>query len=266
MVEALFRPLGRMWRSDAPLDTYGLAHFGSVAGDALVAIALAGSLFFYIPVGESKPKVAGYLALTMAPLAVAGPLLVPLLDRAGPRRVIRSAPRSAARLCASSRHRGSTPCCCSPPRSCSSFCRRCTRSRRTGSRSPTPGRTRASCGRTRLGRIAAGGALLAIGPGLLALQFGDSRSVLYLAAVVYGAAAALNLRLPHARLTGGDAEVTKTGRSRSSPPRRSGPRASRRERLPAVRARVRAASRAASPPGGSPCSRARPRPAGSSAT
>ena len=36
----------------------------------------------------------------------------------------------------------------------------------------------------RLGRIAAGGALLAIGPGLLALQFGDSRSVLYLAAVV----------------------------------------------------------------------------------
>ena len=31
---------------------------------------------------------AAYLALTMAPLAVAGPLLVPLLDRAGPRRVI----------------------------------------------------------------------------------------------------------------------------------------------------------------------------------
>ena len=49
LVEALCRPLGRMWRSEDPLDAYGLAHFGSVAGDALVAIALADSIFFDIP-------------------------------------------------------------------------------------------------------------------------------------------------------------------------------------------------------------------------
>ena len=77
-----------MWRSTDPLDTYGLCHMTSVAGDALLAVALADSVFFSIPVGEAKLKVAAYLALTMLPLALAGPLLVPLLDRAGPRRAI----------------------------------------------------------------------------------------------------------------------------------------------------------------------------------
>lgn len=212
MVEALFRPLGRMWRSDAPLDTYGLAHFGSVAGDALVAIALAGSLFFDIPVGESKPKVAAYLALTMAPLAVAGPLLVPLLDRAGPRRVISfAAALGRAVVCLVAAPRFDTVLLF-PAAFLLLVLSKVHAITKNGLAvayaGPNEGLVRANA---RLGRIAAGGALLAIGPGLLALQFGDSRSVLYLAAVVYGAAAALNLRLPHARLTGGDAEVTKTG-------------------------------------------------------
>ena len=212
MVEALFRPLGRMWRSDAPLDTYGLAHFGSVAGDALVAIALAGSLFFYIPVGESKPKVAAYLALTMAPLAVAGPLLVPLLDRAGPRRVISfAAALGRAVVCLVAAPRFDTVLLF-PAAFLLLVLSKVHAITKNGLAvayaGPNEGLVRANA---RLGRIAAGGALLAIGPGLLALQFGDSRSVLYLAAVVYGAAAALNLRLPHARLTGGNAEVTKTG-------------------------------------------------------
>ena len=212
MVEALFRPLGRMWRSDAPLDTYGLAHFGSVAGDALVAIALAGSLFFDIPVGESKPKVAAYLALTMAPLAVAGPLLVPLLDRAGPRRVISfAAALGRAVVCLVAAPRFDTVLLF-PAAFLLLVLSRVHAITKNGLAvayaGPNEGLVRANA---RLGRIAAGGALLAIGPGLLALQFGDSRSVLYLAAVVYGAAAALNLRLPHARLTGGNAEVTKTG-------------------------------------------------------
>ena len=212
MVEALFRPLGRMWRSDAPLDTYGLAHFGSVAGDALVAIALAGSLFFDLPVGESAPKVAGYLALTMAPLAVAGPLLVPLLDRAGPRRVISfAAALGRAVVCLVAAPRFDTVLLF-PAAFLLLVLSKVHAITKNGLAvayaGPNEGLVRANA---RLGRIAAGGALLAIGPGLLALQFGDSRSVLYLAAVVYGAAAALNLRLPHARLTGGDAEVTKTG-------------------------------------------------------
>ena len=89
---SLFRgavhPFQRMWRSTDPLDTYALCHFTSVMGDAMLAVALADSVFFSLPVGEAKLKVAAYLALTMLPLALAGPLLVPMLDKAGPRRAI----------------------------------------------------------------------------------------------------------------------------------------------------------------------------------
>jgi hypothetical protein len=212
LVEALFRPLGRMWRSDDPLDTYGLAHFGSVAGDALVAIALAGSLFFDIPIGESKPKVAGYLALTMAPLAVAGPLLVPLLDKAGPRRAISfGAALGRALVCLVAAPRFGT-LLLFPAAFLLLVLSKVHAITKNGLAvayaGPNEGLVRANA---RLGRIAAGGALIAIGPGLLALKIGDARSVLYLAAIVYGATALLNLRLPHARLTGGDAEVTRTG-------------------------------------------------------
>ena len=81
-------PLGRMWRSPDPIDAYGLNHLTSVAGDALLAISLSDSVFFSVPVGEARLKVAAYLALTMLPLALAGPLIVPILDRAGPRRSV----------------------------------------------------------------------------------------------------------------------------------------------------------------------------------
>src|SRR6266513_2920120 len=77
-----------MWRSAVPIDAYGLTHLTSVAGDALLAIALADSVFFALPIGQAKLRVAAYLGLTMLPLALASPLLVPLLDRAGPRRVV----------------------------------------------------------------------------------------------------------------------------------------------------------------------------------
>jgi len=39
-------PLRRMWRSDDPIDAYALNHMTSVAGDALLAVALADSVFF----------------------------------------------------------------------------------------------------------------------------------------------------------------------------------------------------------------------------
>src|SRR5947207_4045984 len=88
LVAGATRPLVRLWRSDAPLDAYALVHLASAAGDALVAIALADSVFFSLPVGQAKIRVALYLGVTMAPLAVAAPLLIPLLDRGGFRRAI----------------------------------------------------------------------------------------------------------------------------------------------------------------------------------
>ncbi|HYH27469.1 MAG TPA: hypothetical protein VEA19_01690 [Actinomycetota bacterium] len=82
----LTAPLRRVWESEDPLDDYTLVHMASAAGDALVGLALADSIFFSLPVGEAKTKVALYLGLTMAPLALAAPLLVPLLDHGGFRR------------------------------------------------------------------------------------------------------------------------------------------------------------------------------------
>ncbi len=54
---------------------------GHAAGDGMVAVALAHTLFFAVPLGEARAKVALYLALTMAPFAVLSPLVGPLLDR-----------------------------------------------------------------------------------------------------------------------------------------------------------------------------------------
>src|SRR4029453_3992561 len=76
-------PLVRLWDSHHPLDAYALVHMAGAAGDALVALALADSVFFALKPGAARTHVALYLGLTMAPLAVAGPVLVPLLDRGG---------------------------------------------------------------------------------------------------------------------------------------------------------------------------------------
>lgn len=58
------------------------AQFAHAAADAAIAVALANTLFFAVPVGEARDKVALYLAMTMAPFALLSPLVGPLLDRA----------------------------------------------------------------------------------------------------------------------------------------------------------------------------------------
>ncbi len=56
-------------------------HFFNTAGDAAVAISLAGTLFFTVPSGEARGQVALFLALTMLPFAIVAPLIGPTLDR-----------------------------------------------------------------------------------------------------------------------------------------------------------------------------------------
>jgi hypothetical protein len=56
-------------------------HAASCAGDALVAVALAGTIFFDVPVGEARSRVALYLLVTMAPFALLAPVVGPILDR-----------------------------------------------------------------------------------------------------------------------------------------------------------------------------------------
>jgi MFS family permease len=53
----------------------------SAFADALVAVGLAGTLFFAVPTSEARGNVALYLALTMAPFAVVAPVIGPFLDR-----------------------------------------------------------------------------------------------------------------------------------------------------------------------------------------
>jgi hypothetical protein len=70
------------------LDRLAWVHATSGFGDALVAVALAGTLFFSVPVAAARPRVALYLLITVAPFAVVAPLLGRLLDgRSGASRV-----------------------------------------------------------------------------------------------------------------------------------------------------------------------------------
>lgn len=56
-------------------------HTFNTAGDAAVAIALAGTLFFQVPSAEARGQVALFLGLTMLPFAIVAPLIGPFLDR-----------------------------------------------------------------------------------------------------------------------------------------------------------------------------------------
>ncbi len=56
-------------------------HALNVAGDALIAVSLAGTLFFAAAAGEQRSNVALYLLVTMAPFAIVAPIIGPALDR-----------------------------------------------------------------------------------------------------------------------------------------------------------------------------------------
>ena len=65
-----------------PFGRLAVAHLLSVGGDALVAMALAGSLFFDVDPSGARWRIALYLLFTMAPFALVGPLIGPAMDRA----------------------------------------------------------------------------------------------------------------------------------------------------------------------------------------
>ena len=70
-----------------PFARLARTHALVTGADTLVALALAGSLFFSISPDAARGSVALYLVLTMAPFAVVAPLIGPAIDgRAGGRR------------------------------------------------------------------------------------------------------------------------------------------------------------------------------------
>ena len=64
-----------------PFARLARAHVASTVGDAMVAAAFAGSLFFSLPASDARWPVLRYLLITMLPFAVLSPLVGPLIDR-----------------------------------------------------------------------------------------------------------------------------------------------------------------------------------------
>ncbi len=194
-------PIRKMWHSGNAIDRYALCHLTSAAGDSLLAISLADSVFFSLPVGEAQWRVVAYLGLTMLPLAVAAPLLVVPLDRAGPRRLISFLaaivrggiafyvagrldtvalyPAALAILVAARVH-GITK-----------------NGLTMAYAGPGEGLMRSNA---RLGRVAVAGALTAAPLGVGAVRLWGSGGAMVLAGIVYAICALVTLRLPHPRV------------------------------------------------------------------
>jgi len=212
-VERASRPLQRMYRSEEPLDRYSLVHMASVAGDAIVAVALANSVFFSLPVGQARLKVALYLGLTMAPIAVAGPLLVPLLDRGGFRRAI-SFGAAAGRVIAAIYAAPNVSTLLLFPAAfvllVLSKVHGITKNGLTLAYAPSEeGLVTVNA---RLGRLAAVSAIVAAGPAILVARIAGSTGVLYFAALAYAVAAWMNLRLPQPPVKRVEGEAGPLGR------------------------------------------------------
>lgn len=73
--------LNELFDQSKPFGRLAAVHSLQAAGSTLITISLAGSLFFSISPDAAEGKVLLYLALTIAPFALVGPALSPLLDR-----------------------------------------------------------------------------------------------------------------------------------------------------------------------------------------
>ncbi|HVW31252.1 MAG TPA: MFS transporter, partial [Acidimicrobiia bacterium] len=65
----------------SPFARLAVTHALAIGADTLVAVALAGSIFFSASLAAARPKVLLYLGVTMVPFAVVAPVMGPALDR-----------------------------------------------------------------------------------------------------------------------------------------------------------------------------------------
>ena len=71
-------------------------HAASCAGDTLVALGLAGTIFFSVEAGEARDRVALYLIVTMLPFALLAPIVGRFSTGSGTAAATRSPPRCSA--------------------------------------------------------------------------------------------------------------------------------------------------------------------------
>ncbi len=206
-------PIRKMWHAQNAIDRYALCHLTSAAGDSLLAISLADSVFFSLPVDQAQWRVVAYLGLTMLPLAVAGPILVVPLDRAGPRRLI-SFLAAVVRATIAFSVAGSLDTPAIYPAALAILVAArvhgITKNGLTMAYAgPGEGLMRSNA---RLGRVAVAGALIAAPFGLGAVALWGAGGAMVLAGIVYSTCALVTLRLPHPRVTTEPKPIGRRGR------------------------------------------------------
>ena len=202
-----------MWHAQNAIDRYALCHLTSAAGDSLLAISLADSVFFSLPVGQAQWRVVAYLGLTMLPLAVAAPLLVVPLDRVGPRRLI-SFLAAVVRATIAFSVAGQLDTVALYPAALAILVAArvhgITKNGLTMAYAgPGEGLMRSNA---RLGRVAVAGALTAAPFGAGAVVLWGSGGAMVLAGIVYSTCALVTLRLPHPRVRTAPKPIGRRGR------------------------------------------------------
>jgi hypothetical protein len=206
-------PIRKMWNAQNAIDRYALCHLTSAAGDTLLAISLADSVFFSLPVGQAQWRVVAYLALTMLPLAIAGPILVVPLDRAGPRRLISFLAAVVRATIAFSVAAHLDTAAIYPAALAILVAARVHGITKNGLTmayaGPGEGLMRSNA---RLGRVAVAGALIAAPFGLGAVRLWGAGGAMVLAGILYSTCALVTLRLPHPRVTTKSKPIGRRGR------------------------------------------------------
>ena len=90
VVDRVRRAAGADGARESGLSALLGAHALHSAGDALITVALAGTVFFAVPLGQARGRVALYLLLTLLPFSLLVPIAGPVLDhfRHGRRNVL----------------------------------------------------------------------------------------------------------------------------------------------------------------------------------
>ncbi|MDQ3570757.1 MAG: hypothetical protein M3396_09105 [Actinomycetota bacterium] len=195
-------PEGGPKRPASPFSRLVVAHALAVAGDALVTMALAGSLFFDISPTAARGRVALSLVLTMAPFALVAPFLGPAIDRVRGGRRLMVFIAAAGRVVAAWLMAGILDSLLLFPATFALLVLSKTHSVAKSSLVPTVVRSDEELvqANSKLALVSAVTGLVAAAPGVAVLKLAGAEWVVRLAAVAFVAAAVASLRIRQVRL------------------------------------------------------------------
>jgi hypothetical protein len=202
----------------SPFSRLARTHALSVAGDALLAVALADSLFFNVNPNDARWKVAAYLVLTIAPFAVVGPFLGPLMDRlnGGHRWMIVGSALVRAMLMLALVRYVQGPLLFPLAFSMLVMGKTYAVAKSALVPSMVPDEDALVRSNARLSVITGAASAAAGIPGVILLRFGGSPAVLGLGAVLFLLAAVLALQIPRVKVAAAPAEAEEKAELRSS--------------------------------------------------